>query len=194
MIVGLGNPGDAYEGTRHNVGFRVLDALAGRTKFRRGFRTAAHSCRIAHGGEDLLLVKPQTFVNRSGEAVRALMRRHAIAPADLVVVVDDVALATGRLRIRKQGSAGGHNGLKSIIEAIGTEQFPRIRVGVGDKPAGGDLAEHVLAEFAAHEGPVVEAAIGRAADAVRCLVREGAETAMNRFNAVMANAEGDKLE
>ncbi|MFH0908806.1 MAG: aminoacyl-tRNA hydrolase [bacterium] len=195
LIVGLGNPGRAYEHTRHNVGFDVLDKLAGKggAEFRKRLLSPVHTAEMRVGSESLLLVKPQAFMNRSGPPVGALMRKRGVAPADLVVVVDDVDLSCGQLRIRARGSAGGHKGLKSVIEHVGTEEFVRIRVGVGrpaasasrkqaDEPGEGDMVKHVLSRFAPDERDVIREAIERAADAVAHIVEYGVDKAMNEFN------------
>src|SRR5688572_18538188 len=183
MVVGLGNPGDRYRRTRHNIGFMVLDALASRVSARRAPDGSDASVAEAElGGEPVLLVKPLTFMNRSGLAVERLLAENAVAPADMVVVVDDVALELGTLRVREQGSHGGHNGLRSLIDVLGTDEFARVRVGIrkGDLPD--DLAEYVLSDFPAEDVLVVQEIVGWAADAVTSLLREGAEEAMNRYN------------
>lgn len=184
IVVGLGNPGKAYEHTRHNVGFEVLDELARRhdASFRRSWRFRARLAEIRAGDQALLLVKPQTFVNRSGEAVASLLRRKGLSASDLMVIVDDVELERGQLRIRARGSAGGHNGLKSMIERLGTEEFVRLRVGVGRVPEGVDRVEYVLARFSAEDRGPMEETIRRAADAVESTVVDGLDQAMNRFN------------
>jgi PTH1 family peptidyl-tRNA hydrolase len=184
MIVGLGNPGKKYAHTRHNVGFDVLDALAvrGRATFRRSWRFPVQLGEIEAGGEKLLLVKPQTYMNRSGEAVAALGRKKGVAPADVIVVVDDVELDCGQLRIRRSGSAGKHNGLQSVIDHLGTNEFARLRVGVGRVPAGQSRIDYVLSRFRPEEQSAMRDAVARGADAVLSVVEDGLETAMNRFN------------
>jgi peptidyl-tRNA hydrolase, PTH1 family len=187
LVVGLGNPGERYRRTRHNVGFMVVDALAARagggTRFGAPSSSQEAVVAPAHlGGEDVLLAKPLTFMNRSGVAVERLLAQHAITPADIVVLVDDVALDLGMLRVRERGSHGGQNGLRSLIEVLGTEEFVRIRLGIGRGDLTGDLAEYVLADFPSDEVLVVQELVGAAADAVECLIREGAPAAMNRFN------------
>lgn len=183
-VIGLGNPGRQYAKTRHNVGFDVLDALARSQglSFRRSWRLRAESCKMLVLGREILLVKPQGFMNRSGETLVRL-RRRGVATEDMVVVVDDVDLAPGGLRIRERGSAGGHNGLKSIIRELGEDTFPRVRVGVGAKPPGTDLSEHVLGRFCPEEREAVDQAVLSAVDAVRCVLEEGVVSAMNQFNA-----------
>ena len=185
LIVGLGNPGREYADTRHNVGFMVVDAVASR-------RAAAFALAPAQVPETLvakvfdeprfLLAKPLTFMNRSGDAVAALARYYGVETADVLVVVDDVALPFGRLRARVRGSAGGHNGLRSIIDRLGTDQFARLRVGVGRGDARRDLADHVLSKFDAPERTALEAFIGRAADAAEMFAAEGIDRVMNAYN------------
>jgi len=185
VIVGLGNPGRKYEHTRHNIGFEVVAELAraAAAEFRRGWLSSASTARVRlKDGGELLLVKPQTFMNRSGTAVAPLLRKKGLKPADLVVVVDDADLEPGRLRIRKQGGAGGHNGLKSLIQELGTDEFVRVRVGIGRDPAGTELVDHVLTRFAPHERETMDAAVRQAAEAVREIARAGADAAMNKFN------------
>jgi PTH1 family peptidyl-tRNA hydrolase len=181
LVVGLGNPGRQYAGTRHNVGFDVLDALAERHRL--GWESAPAAALIAKWrAASVLLAKPLTFMNLSGYAVGELLRFYKIDLSDLFVIVDDVNLELGRLRARPSGSAGGHNGLKSVIAAFGTEEFARLRVGVGRGDARRDLADHVLAKFDPEERTTVAEAVGRAADAAELFVAEGIGPVMNRFN------------
>ena len=181
LVVGLGNPGRKYDGTRHNVGFDVLDLLA--TRHRLEWESAPADALIAKWrAESALLAKPMTFMNLSGYAIGDLLRFYKIDLPDLFVVVDDANLELGRLRSRPSGSAGGHNGLKSIIGALGTEEFARLRVGVGRGDARRDLADHVLAKFDPDERTDVAEAVGRAADAAELFVTEGIVAVMNRFN------------
>ena len=184
LIVCLGNPGDKYEGTRHNVGFMVADELGNRGNFpiqRLKYRALTQTATI--GGCQALVMKPVTFMNLSGESVGEAARFYKI-PADHVLVVsDDVSLPVGKLRIRTGGSAGGHNGLKNIIQHLGTDQFPRVKVGVGQKPHPDyDMADWVLGKFRGEDKKAIDAAVARAADAVECYLKEGATKAMNRFN------------
>jgi peptidyl-tRNA hydrolase, PTH1 family len=186
LIVGLGNPGRRYVGTRHNVGFDVLDLIAERHHLEweaapRGIEALAASQRNA-GSAAVILAKPMTFMNLSGQAVGELLRFYKIDLADLLVIVDEVHLEVGRLRARRGGSAGGHNGLKSIIGLLGSEDFARLRVGVGRGEARRDLADHVLAKFDPLEGEIIAEAVGRAADAADLFVAEGIGPVMNRFN------------
>ena len=184
LIVGLGNPGPKYRDTLHNVGFMAMDTLAARhgASFEAAPADALMArVRSAEGG--LLLVKPLTFMNLSGGAVGALLRFFKIPVEDLLVVVDEVALPAGQLRARPEGSAGGHNGLKSIIGVLGTQQFSRLRIGVGRGDPRRDLADHVLSAIAPDLRPVVDEAVVRAADAVECFARDGIEKTMQVFNA-----------
>jgi PTH1 family peptidyl-tRNA hydrolase len=183
LVVGLGNPGERYRRTRHNAGFMVVDALAARGGAGRGREEAdAWVAEARIGGEDVLLVKPLTFMNRSGMAVDALLAARGQSPGEVVAVVDDVALELGELRVRERGSHGGHNGLRSLIEVLGTEEFPRVRVGIRKGELPEDLADYVLSEFPEEDVLVVQEIVGRAADAVECFLRDGASPAMNRFN------------
>ena len=185
LIVGLGNPGREYRETRHNVGFMVADEIAKR----RGLTLAMAPSQVPdtfvakkYGPEALLVAKPLTFMNRSGDAVAALAYYYDIDPADLLVVVDEVALPFGRLRARARGSAGGHNGLKSVIERLGTTEFPRLRLGVGRGDTRRDLVDHVLSKFEADEKSALEEFITRAADAAEMFAADGIERVMNAYN------------
>ena len=185
LIVGLGNPGAEYRDTRHNVGFKVADALAERWRVSDQWREkfdALHVKTVA-GGDPVILAKPLTFMNLSGQAVVGLAGFYKIEPADIFIVTDDVALPLGRLRARRDGSAGGHNGLKSLIQSLATQAFPRMRVGVGRGDNRRDLADHVLGRFEADERDTVSAAVLRAADASEMFLSEGIERVMNVFNA-----------
>ena len=185
LIVGLGNPGREYRDTRHNVGFMVAEEI---TK-RHGLTLAMAPSQVPDammakkfGADPLLVAKPLTFMNRSGDAVAALSRYYDIAIADLLVVVDEVALPFGRLRARARGSAGGHNGLKSVIDRLGTTEFSRLRLGVGRGDSRRDLADHVLSQFETDEEAVLEEFISRAADAAEMFAAEGIEKVMNAYN------------
>ena len=183
LVVGLGNPGPRYEGTRHNVGFAAVDLLATRHGLQweaapRGIEALVASWRM----RGAILVKPLTFMNLSGVAVAGLLQFYKIPVEEQLVIVDETQLETGRLRIRPDGSAGGHNGLKSMIASLGTMAFPRLRIGVGRGDKRRDLADHVLARFEPEERSVIEDAIGRAADAAETFVADGVSVAMNRFN------------
>ena len=181
--MGLGNPGARYQRTRHNAGFMVIDELAARARAAGRLTADAWLAEVVLAGEPALLVKPLAYMNASGEPVLRLLAERAASPAELVVVVDDVALPLGRLRVRERGSDGGHNGLRSLILALGSDEFARVRIGVGlDEPPDVDLADFVLGEFLAEELPRVQEVVGLAADAVACLLHESAAAAMNRFN------------
>ncbi len=183
LIVGLGNPGKKYEATRHNMGFMVLDLLAEKlgTSFVEKKKHNAMVASALYKGEKLLLVKPLTFMNSSGEAVRSLCDYYDVDTSDLVVLVDDLTLEPGVIRIRPKGSSGGQNGIASIIEHLGSKEFARIKMGIG-KPQFGDAIAHVLGHFSDEEWSEVEPAIFRAAEAVYCLLVEGTYKAMNEYN------------
>jgi PTH1 family peptidyl-tRNA hydrolase len=183
LIVGLGNPGRKYDGTRHNVGFRILDDLAERHKVEWELAPRGIEALIGRQRADgIVLAKPLTFMNLSGPAIVGLLQFYKIDVPDAFVIVDDINLELGRLRARAAGSAGGHNGLKSIIEALGTMEFARLRIGVGRGDARRDLADHVLARFEPDERPILAEAVGRSADAADLFVAEGIGPVMNRFN------------
>jgi PTH1 family peptidyl-tRNA hydrolase len=182
----LGNPGREYAETRHNVGFAVLDQLAKRWQcsFRSRSRFAAELGEYNASAGRIVLAKPQTYMNRSGAAVSALMNWLKIPIGEVLVIVDDADLPLGKIRLRTAGGSGGHNGLRSIIDALGgSEQFARLRVGIGRaEPVGADITGHVLSRFAASEREAAQQAIARAADAVACCVADGYAVAMNKFN------------
>jgi PTH1 family peptidyl-tRNA hydrolase len=185
LIVGLGNPGREYRETRHNVGFRVVDEIARRHNLTLAMAPSQiPDAMIAKkfGADGLLVAKPLTFMNNSGEAVAALVRYYDISIGDLLVVVDEVALPFGRLRARARGSAGGHNGLKSVIARLGTMEFARLRLGVGRGDARRDLADHVLSKFEADEQSALGEFIARAGDAAEMFAAEGIEKVMNTYN------------
>jgi PTH1 family peptidyl-tRNA hydrolase len=183
LVAGLGNPGAKYRGTRHNVGFEVIDRLAARHGLTFDSSPAeAVEARWRRADDTVLLVKPLTFMNLSGGAVSALSRFYRVDAADLLIVCDDVNLPLGRLRARASGSEGGHNGLRSVAEAIGSIDYARLRIGVGRGDLRRDLADHVLARFDPEEGPGIEAAVARAADAVEMWVSDGLAKTMNAFN------------
>ncbi len=184
LVVGLGNPGGQYENTRHNAGFLTADELARRGRFaiqRLKFKALTASAEL--GGQGVLVMKPTTYMNLSGEAVGEAARFYKIPPDHVLVISDDVSLPLGKLRIRTGGSAGGHNGLKSIIQHLGADQFPRVKVGVGEKPHPDyDMADWVLGKFQGEDKKVMDETVKRAADAVECYLRDGPQKAMNRFN------------
>ena len=184
LVVGLGNPGDKYENTRHNVGFLTVDQIAEQLRVpvqKLKYRALTNTVEL--GGQKVLLMKPVTYMNLSGEAVGEAARFYKIPPEHVLVISDDVSLPLGRLRVRKGGSAGGHNGLKSIIQHLGTDQFPRIRVGVGEKPHPDyDLADWVLGRPQGEDRKAIDEAVKRAADAVECILSQGLERGMGKFN------------
>ncbi|MGB4375838.1 MAG: aminoacyl-tRNA hydrolase [bacterium] len=192
LIAGLGNPGAEYARTRHNVGFRVVELLAGQ----RGIPINRYLLRTLYGRgrlgrEEVILAKPLTYMNRSGYAIAALLWHFGLGPEDLLVVYDDVALPLGRLRLRGRGSAGGHKGIASIIDRLGTEEFPRLRLGVGAPPPGMALPDYVLSPFPPTEDEEVEGLLERAAQAVELFVTLGLEAAMNRINAPAPGKAGE---
>lgn len=184
LIVGLGNPRKEYENTRHNIGFAVIDAISGQAGI--SVTEKKHRALIGKGlweGEKVILAKPQTYMNLSGESVRELRDYYRVDETSrLIVISDDISLDAGRIRIRKRGSAGGHNGLKNIIAHLGHEDFIRVRIGVGEKPQGYDLADYVLGHFSPEEKKIMEEAASTAAEAVRMILRENVEAAMNQYN------------
>jgi peptidyl-tRNA hydrolase, PTH1 family len=182
LVVGLGNPGSRYASTRHNVGFMVADRLAKRW----GASVTKKQCGAQVGsaefdGERIWLAKPQTFMNLSGEAVSCLLHFYRLTPADLLVIYDERDLPVGRIRLRERGSAGGHRGVASIIQMVGTNEFPRVRIGIG-RPADMDAVDHVLSGFPPEERPLIEDAIVRAVQAVEDALHDGLATAMNKYN------------
>jgi PTH1 family peptidyl-tRNA hydrolase len=185
IVFGLGNPGRLYQKTRHNVGFMVVSRLARRMGLK--FDKKFCSSRVAEG-EGIVLAKPYTYVNLSGKAAKALLQRFSLSPEELLVVCDDVALPLGRIRIRRKGSDGGHNGLRSIIKELGTENFPRLRVGIGREGIK-DLVGYVLGEFEREEMEILEKVLEVAVDAVECIIKEGIEEAMNKYNSLNILAE-----
>ncbi len=184
IIVGLGNPSPEYAGTRHNVGFEVVEILADRFDIATDY--IKHKAICGRGmieGNKVLLARPQTFMNLSGESVRELTDYYKIdVSSELIVVYDDINLDPGRIRIRKSGSAGGHNGMKSIISRLGTEEFMRIRIGVGDKPKGYDLADYVLGHFSKDEQELMDKSFIDAANAAVVIMNDGIDAAMNKYN------------
>ncbi|HEX8281344.1 MAG TPA: aminoacyl-tRNA hydrolase [Chthoniobacterales bacterium] len=179
LVAGLGNPGAEYERTRHNVGFMVLDQLAAdwRVAWERSAKWGAYWAKA----DSVLLVKPMTYMNRSGGPLAAVAQFYKIEPADILPVFDDLALPLGRLRIRLGGSGGGHNGMDSIITTLGTDEIPRLRVGIGAAPREGAV-DYVLGRFFEEEMPLVTKSVARAAEAVKCAIDKGVVSAMNTFN------------
>ena len=190
LIVGLGNPGSKYRGTRHNVGFEVVDELARRLGLEfEASPTGALMARERGRNAQVMLAKPLTFMNLSGRAVGTLTRYYRIALEDLLIVTDDANLPLGQLRARPAGSDGGHNGLRSVIELLTSEQVSRLRVGVGRGERHRDLVDHVLARFDESELEIIRAAVARAANAAELFVSEGMELVMNRFNHVESTSD-----
>lgn len=184
LVVGLGNPGTQYESTRHNMGFLAVDKLAQEENFRFSkLRFKAWTATWEVGGQKVLVMKPQTYMNLSGESVGEAARFYKIPPEHVLVISDDIDLPAGRLRIRPGGSAGGHNGLKNIIQHLGTDRFPRIKVGVGSpRPGEYDMVDWVMGKPMGEDRTAVEDALDRAGDAAKTLITEGIDRAMNRFN------------
>jgi PTH1 family peptidyl-tRNA hydrolase len=183
LIVGLGNPGDRYQHTRHNVGFRCIDLMAREWGISLSERRAkAVLGRGNHLGQDVVLAKPRTFMNNSGEGVAYLLTRFGAKPDDLVVVYDEMDLPLGRMRLRPNGSPAGHNGIRSIIGELGTPNFARIRVGIGHPDLRGAQVSHVLNRFSEEEAPEIARVVKQVAEAVDCLLEESITVAMNRFN------------
>lgn len=184
IIAGLGNPTREYEGTRHNVGFDVIDRLAARYNI--DVDVKKHRALIGKGmiaGQKVILAKPQTYMNLSGESIRSILDYYKVDPeTELIVIYDDISLEPGKIRIRKKGSAGGHNGIKNIIAQLGTQNFQRIKVGVGEKPKGWDLADYVLGHFSKEDRGLVDDALKRVAGAVELMVQGEVDQAMNQFN------------
>ncbi|MFU0828941.1 MAG: Peptidyl-tRNA hydrolase [Lachnoclostridium sp.] len=183
IIVGLGNPTREYQATRHNIGFDVITRISDDYGIPLDFKK--HKAICGKGfieGEKVIIAQPQTYMNLSGESVRELVDFYKIEPDHLIIVYDDISLNVGQLRIRGKGSAGGHNGIKSIISHLGTQEFLRIRVGIGDKPEGWDLADYVLSRFMDEEQPIIREAIKRSSEAVGTIIKDGLEAAMNIYN------------
>lgn len=189
VIAGLGNPDKKYEKTRHNVGFDVIDMMA--KKYNIELTDRKHKALCGSGyiaGQKVLLVKPQTYMNLSGESIQAILNFYKLdAESELLVIFDDISLAPGRIRVRAKGSAGGHNGIKNIIAMTGTQGFARIKVGVGEKPAGWDLADYVLGRFSKEERALVEDAFADAIEATEMILMDDLDGAMNKFNGKNSN-------
>ena len=194
LIVGLGNPGMKYDATKHNMGFKVIDELVETY----GIPSSGTSLKGMYGkgvigGEKVILIKPMTYMNNSGECVRAFVDYYKVDPEEeMIIIYDDITLEPGSIRIRKKGSAGGHNGIKSIIAHLGTEKFKRIRVGVGEKPKNCDLADFVLSPFKPEEKAAVREGIEKAAKAVEVILTDGADAAMNQYNKKAAKPKEEK--
>ena len=184
IIIGLGNPGDAYRGTRHNVGFETIDKLSFdfNIKLKNNRRFRAHIGEGRIGQTPVLLAKPQTFMNLSGRSVKTILNFYKLPPSEIIVVYDDVSLPVGDIRVREKGSAGGQKGIMDIIAQLATDEFPRVRIGIGEKPENWDLADYVLSRFPKSEWEAMIQGVTKAGDAVGFILREGTAAAMNEFN------------
>lgn len=185
VIAGLGNPGREYENTKHNVGFRVIDKIAEKNGI--SVNKFKYKAFIGEGticGEKVMLVKPQTFMNLSGESIKQILMFYKVPAKDFMVIYDDTSLPLASIRIRQKGSAGGHNGMKNIIQLLGGDTFDRIKVGIGEKPSGWDLADYVLSRFSKDDEPLIEQGIDKAAKAAELILKNGAEKAMNEMNRI----------
>ncbi len=183
IIIGLGNPTREYQATRHNIGFDVITRIS--DDYNIPLDLKKHKAICGRGyieGEKAVIAQPQTYMNLSGESVRELADFYKVSPQEIIIIYDDISLEVGQLRLREKGSAGGHNGIKSIISHLGTQEFPRIKVGVGDKPTGWDLADYVLSRFKDDEQPIIRDAIKKSSEAVKSIIKDGMETAMNIYN------------
>ena len=183
LIAGLGNPSKTYEGTRHNVGFSMIDVIG--NKFDIDVTTKKHKALVGRGmidGMRVILAKPQTYMNLSGESIREIADFYKIEPENIIIIYDDISLDVGQLRIRKKGSAGGHNGVKNIIAHLGTQEFPRIKVGIGNKPEGWDLADYVLSRYSKAEQEALEEAAEGVVGALKLMLADDIDGAMNRYN------------
>lgn len=183
MIAGLGNPTKTYEGTRHNIGFMMIDGIG--EKYNIPITTRKHKAFVGQGfigGHKVILAKPQTYMNLSGESIREIAGFYKIPAENIIIIYDDISLDSGRIRIREKGSAGGHNGIKSIIAHLGTQNFPRIKVGIGNKPEGWDLADYVLSKYSKAERACIEEGLGDVIGAVELMINGDAQEAMNKYN------------
>lgn len=194
VIAGLGNPGKKYENTRHNMGFITVDQLAEKHDIKVDklkFKALVGEGRIA--GQKVLLVKPQTYMNLSGESIREVMHFYKLEPENLIVIYDDIDIELGALRIRKFGSAGTHNGMKSVVYQLQSDRFPRIRIGIGNQKKG-DLVDFVIGGFSKEEVPVLEETVTKAVGAIECMLESDVDIAMNRFNTKKAKPKKEKDE
>lgn len=183
IIIGLGNPSREYDKTRHNVGFDVISEISRVYNIPLDFKKHKAICgKGMIGGEKVVLAQPQTFMNLSGESVRELVDFYKVPNENIIIIYDDISLDVGQLRIRSKGSAGGHNGIKNIVAHLGTQEFPRIKVGVGDKPKGWDLADYVLSRFQGEDAVIIKDSIAKACKAVETIITDGLESAMNVYN------------
>lgn len=185
LIAGLGNPTREYAGTRHNIGYDTITRLCDEYRITLDIKKHKGLCgKGVIGGEKVLLVQPLTYMNLSGDCIKEAADFYKIDPAHIIVIYDDISLPVGKLRVRAKGGAGGHNGMKSIIARLGTEEFARVRIGIGEKPAGWDLADYVLGRFKTDELPLMRDAVGNAAKACELIIKDGIESAMNRSNSL----------
>ncbi len=183
LIIGLGNPTTEYTATRHNIGYDTITRLCDIHDIRLDFKKHKGLCgKGIIAGEKVILVQPLTYMNLSGECVAAMLSYYKLTNKDIIVIYDDCSLDVGQLRVRPQGSAGGHNGIKNIIAMTGSDEFDRVRVGIGEKPKGWDLADYVLSRFKAEEQDIIREAIDRAAKACEKIIKDGCEAAMNEYN------------
>jgi PTH1 family peptidyl-tRNA hydrolase len=190
IIVGLGNPTDKYQATRHNIGWDAITRISDDYRISLDFKKHKAICGTGYiEGTKVIIAQPVTYMNLSGESVRELVDYYKVAPEEVIVIYDDISLEVGQLRIRKKGSAGGHNGIKSIIRHLGTDEFPRIKIGVGDKPKDWDLADYVLSRFREEEQPIIREALKDASDACGMIITEGMDAAMNRYNKKKASKQ-----
>ena len=192
LIVGLGNPGTEYAATRHNIGFDMVTYLS--DKYRIPMRGKEGKAIVGKGlieGQKVMLAQPQTYMNLSGESVRALMDYYKLSEEDVIILYDDISMPVGQVRIRPKGSAGGHNGIKSIIQHLGTQEFPRIKIGVGDKPVNGDLVKHVLGRFSKEEDAMIRDVFELAERGLLALMLENVAVAMNTVNGIKIKRNGE---
>lgn len=182
LVAGLGNPGPKYDGTRHNIGFEVVDAVADRTGARWKQKGEAHLAEARWRSRPMLLMKPQTYMNRSGTAVEDVARKKKFDPREILVVVDDISLPVGTIRLRPSGGSGGHNGLEDVIDWLDSTEFPRLRIGIGSDFERGGQTDYVLSLFDPDERRIMDETVERARDAVLTFITDGVQTAMNRFN------------
>lgn len=188
LIAGLGNPTLQYAGTRHNIGFDTITRICDDNNIM--LRSKKHKALIGQGilgGEKVILAQPQTYMNNSGESVAEIAGYYKLAPDNIIIIYDDISLPVGQLRIRGKGSAGGHNGIKSIIKCLGSENFLRIKIGVGEKPDNRDLADYVLSRFSNEDNVIIREALGEAAKACECIISQGMQSAMNKYNGKREN-------
>jgi PTH1 family peptidyl-tRNA hydrolase len=183
LIIGLGNPGSRYDNTRHNVGFETIDVISGKY----GIKVAKlrHKALLGDGvieGHRVLLVKPQTFMNLSGESVRDIVEWYKVPSSNIIIIYDDIDIPIGKIRVRSKGSSGTHNGMKSVIYHLQSDEFPRIRIGIGEQPEGWDLADYVLSKFSGDDAKIIEESISKAAEAAVAVIKYGIDAAMNVFN------------